>query len=131
MKLGWTIVYVEDVAESLRFWERAFGFARGFASDDWTYGELATGETTIAFAARSMAAAVGIEVAFPRPEDAAPGVELALTTDDVPAAFARAVEAGAVAVKEPATMPWGQTVSYVRDLNGVLVEICTPVEPPG
>jgi uncharacterized glyoxalase superfamily protein PhnB len=73
-----------------------------------------------------MAAVVGIEVDVPRPGGAAPGIELALVTDDVEAAFARAVAAGATPVKNPEVMPWGQTVSYVRDANGVLVEICTP-----
>jgi lactoylglutathione lyase len=24
-------------------------------------------------------------------------------------------------------MPWGQTVAYVRDNNGFLVELCTPM----
>jgi lactoylglutathione lyase len=26
--------------------------------------------------------------------------------------------------------PWGQKVSYVRDLNGCLVEVCSPVPQP-
>jgi hypothetical protein len=29
-------------------------------------------------------------------------------------------------VSPPEKKPWGQTVSYVRDDDGVLVEICTP-----
>jgi lactoylglutathione lyase len=29
-------------------------------------------------------------------------------------------------VKPLARMPWGQTVGFVRDPDGVLVEICTP-----
>lgn len=42
--------------------------------------------------------------------------------------FASAIEAGAlaVAIAEPVTKPWGQTVAYVRDLNGLLVELATP-----
>jgi len=48
-------------------------------------------------------------------------------TDDVRAAFARAVAAGAVALMPPKDKPWGQTVGYVRDLNGALVELCTPM----
>ena len=32
----------------------------------------------------------------------------------------------AAPVKPLATMPWGQTVGFVRDPDGVLVEICTP-----
>ena len=55
------------------------------------------------------------------------GVEIALTTPDVPALFTRAVNAGAAAVSEPATKPWGQTVAYVRDPSGFLVELCTPM----
>ena len=29
-------------------------------------------------------------------------------------------------VQEPTDMPWGQTIAYVGDRNGFLVEICTP-----
>jgi lactoylglutathione lyase len=28
---------------------------------------------------------------------------------------------------DPKKKPWGQTVAYVRDLDGFLVEICTSV----
>ena len=38
-----------------------------------------------------------------------------------------ALAAGATAVRAPAKKPWGQIVSYVRDNNGFLVEICSPV----
>jgi len=50
-----------------------------------------------------------------------------LVTDDPAAAYKKAVAAGAVAVKPPVLKPWGQTVAYVRDLNGCLIEICSPV----
>ncbi len=55
------------------------------------------------------------------------GVEIALVTPDVPALFARAVKAGATVMSEPATKPWGQTVAYLRDKAGHLVELCTPL----
>ena len=48
-------------------------------------------------------------------------------TEDVATAWERALAAGATAVAEPGVKPWGQTVAYVRDPFGVLVEICTPV----
>jgi uncharacterized glyoxalase superfamily protein PhnB len=44
MKLGYTILYVVDVASSLSFYERAFGFKRRFLHESGTYGELETGE---------------------------------------------------------------------------------------
>ena len=41
--------------------------------------------------------------------------------------YDKAVSAGAVAVTAPLTKPWGQIVGYLRDHNGCLVEICSPV----
>ena len=55
------------------------------------------------------------------------GFEIALVTPDVPALYDRALKAGAVKVSEPATKPWGQTVAYLRDIDGHLVELCTPL----
>ena len=54
MKLGYTIVYVPDVEASLRFFSTAFGFSVKFLHESGTYGELATGETTLAFAAHEL-----------------------------------------------------------------------------
>ena len=60
----------------------------------------------------------------------APSVEVAFVTDDVAGDFERAGSTGAEAVTPPTQKPWGQTVSYVRDLNGYLVEICSAVQLP-
>ena len=54
MKLGYTITYVPDVAASLAFFEQAFGLKRRFLHKSGTYGELDTGETTLAFAAHEL-----------------------------------------------------------------------------
>jgi lactoylglutathione lyase len=51
---------------------------------------------------------------------------VALVFDDVEAAFARAVENGAAPLTEPHGTPWGQTVAYVRDPFGTLLELATP-----
>jgi uncharacterized glyoxalase superfamily protein PhnB len=63
-----------------------------------------------------------------RLENQPPAIEIAFITEDVKGGFEKAVTAGAVAVKVPETTPWGQTVAYVRDLNGLLVELCSPIE---
>ena len=63
------------------------------------------------------------------PAEPPAGVEVALVAEDVEDAFRRALEAGAKAVAEPKTKPWGQTVAYVRDPDGVLVEIGDEVAP--
>lgn len=128
MKLGYVITYVPDVEASLGFFTRAFGFERRFLHESGTYGELSTGETTLAFAAHALGEGnfAGGHVhadASPQPL----GMEIAIVTDDVPAAHAQAIRHGARELSPPAPKPWGQTVSYVRAPDGVLIEICTPV----
>jgi uncharacterized glyoxalase superfamily protein PhnB len=55
------------------------------------------------------------------------GIELGFSCSDVEAAYAKAIQAGAIAVSAPTQKPWGQIVSYVRDHNGVLIEICSVI----
>lgn len=128
MKFAYTIVYVASVAEALAFHEAAFGFTRRFLHDSGDYGELDTGATTLAFASHALGAE-HFPAGYRRADDGgAPlGIELAFACDDVPAAFERAVAAGAEPLKPPAAMPWGQTVAWVRGRDGTLVELCTPV----
>lgn len=127
MKFGYTIIYVPDVPASIAFYEKAFGFSCKFMHDSTMYAELESGETTLAFAQDGMAELNGVTVRFNRPQDVAAGIEIALVSDDPQAAYDCALAAGAIAVKAPALKPWGQTVAYVRDLNGCLVEICSLV----
>lgn len=129
MKFGYTIIYVPDVAASLRFYEAAFGVSPRFLHESGTYGELGTGETTLAFAAHELG-----DMNFPgghvaAHESAKPlGFEVAFVTSDVAAAHATALAAGAAELAPPKQKPWGQVVSYVRCPDGLLVELCTPVD---
>ncbi|MGA9777988.1 MAG: VOC family protein [Limisphaerales bacterium] len=128
--LGYVLLYVNDVAASLAFYEKAFGLARRFFHDDHgkAYGELETGTTRLAFVSLALAREhLKLEIVAAAPDKAPLGVEIALTTPDVPALFQRAVKAGAAVVSEPATKPWGQTVACLRDNSGHLVELCTPM----
>ena len=125
MQFGYTILYVDDVAATLDFYGKAFAVPTRFLHDSGTYGELETGATALAFASRTMLRELG---KTPQPPVLAhPSGEIAFVTDDVPAAVERAVAAGATLVQAPKAMPWGQTIAYVGDLNGFLVELCTPM----
>lgn len=128
MKLGYTIVYVPHVAASLTFYEQAFGLQRKFLHEGGDYGELDTGETTLAFAAHALGDLnfAGGHV-HAHTSDQPLGFEIALVTQDVAAAHAQALAAGAREMAPPAEKPWGQIVSYVRCPDGVLVELCTPM----
>jgi len=129
MKFGYTIVYVPDVAASLTFFEKAFGLTRRFLHESGTYGELATGETTLSFAAHELAETnfkAGHVAAHSSPQPL--GIEIGLVTEDVHAAHAKAVAHGALELSPPTSRPWGQVVSYVRCPDGTLIELCTPMQ---
>jgi lactoylglutathione lyase len=128
--LGYIILYVKDVSASLAFYEQAFGLTRRFFHDDngKAYGELETGAARLAFASLELAKEqLKMDVVAAAPDKAPFGMEIALVTPDVQMMYAQAVKAGAAGVTEPATKPWGQTVAYLRDKDGHLVELCTPM----
>jgi lactoylglutathione lyase len=128
MKLGYTIVYVPHVEASLRFFTQAFGLTQKFLHESGTYGELNTGETTLAFADHSLGAMHFPQGHVRASESKQPlGMEIALVTADVPAAHAHALACGATEMMVPKQQPWGQVVSYVRAPDGTLVELCTPI----
>lgn len=131
MKLGYTIIYVADVPRSVAFYEAAFGLERRFIHESNLYGELNTGETTLAFAGLEAAEMNGLAVLPNSPKGPAAAWEVCLITDDVASAYSRAISNGCTPVSAPSEKPWGQTVSYVRDLDGCLVELASPVAGGG
>jgi uncharacterized glyoxalase superfamily protein PhnB len=132
IELGYVIFYVEDVTSTLRYFTDAFGLEQRLLTPEGDYGELATGSTTLAFASLDLASSGvgGARFVTHDPTGPALAASVTLTTDDVAAALARAVEVGGAAVTEPTTTPWGQTVAYVRDPGGILVELATVVAGP-
>lgn len=127
MKFGYTILYVPDVTKALNFYQAAFGFPLKFLHESEQYGELETGAVTLAFVTEDLVNNSGIGFIPNRIENKSPGIELAFVTNDVEQAYKKALAAGAVLVKQPEQKPWGQVVAYVRDMNGVLVELCSPL----
>lgn len=126
MKFGYTIIYTDDVTQSIEFFENAFGFKRRFIHESG-YGELETGSTALAFASHELGKS-NLPNGYVKANEGKPlGIEIALVTDDVDTAYTKALAAGAVVIKEPLAKPWGQTVAYVRCPDGTLVEICSPV----
>jgi catechol 2,3-dioxygenase-like lactoylglutathione lyase family enzyme len=128
MRLGYTIIYVPSVESSLRFFGQAFGLEQKFLHESGDYGELKTGETTLAFASHVLGA-LNFPTGHVRASDSKQplGMEIALVTEDVHAAHKAALVHGASELSAPQEKPWGQVVSYVRAPDGTLIELCTPI----
>lgn len=128
IKFAYTILYVQDVARSIAFYETAFGFARKFVAPGNDYGELSAGDTTLSFASTTLAKS-NLKEGFIESKLANKpfGIEIGFTTEKVEEILEAAISAGATLVEKPKNKPWGQIVAYVRDIDGFLIEICTPM----
>jgi lactoylglutathione lyase len=128
IKFSYTILYVQDVISSIEFYERAFGFSRKFVSPGNEYGELLTGETTVSFASITLAKSNLKDGFIENTLANKPfGIEIGFTTENVEEVVKAAITAGAKIVENPKIKPWGQKVAYLRDIDGVLIEISTPM----
>ena len=128
VKLGYTILYVADVTKSIEFYEQAFGLKRIFIAPGNQYGELATGETALSFASIELAKSNLKDGFIESSAKTKPfAIEIAFTTELVEEVYDQAVKAGAIPEAAATLKPHGQTVAYVRDIDGFLVEICTPM----
>ena len=128
VKFAYTILYVPDVTKSIEFYESAFGFQRKFIAPGNSYGELITGETTLAFASTEMAK-TNLKNGFIESSNGNKpfAIEIGFTTENVEAVYNQAIATGAMPESPAQVKPHGQTVAYVRDPDGFLIEICTPM----
>lgn len=129
MKYGYTIIYVENVKETIEFYQKAFGFQQKFVTPENDYGELISGETTIAFASIELGKS-NFKNGFKKTDGTGKpfGVEMAFVTENIESDFQKALEMGATEFEPLNEKPWGQKVGYLRDNNGFLIEICTPIK---
>ncbi len=124
-----TILYVPSVPLALSFYSTVFNIPQKFITPDNSYGELTTQGVTLSFASNSLAHS-NLSKGFTEitPSTLPPGFELGFTTNDIDAIIEKALKHGATLYEKKKQKPWGQTVAYVRDPNGILIEICTPME---
>ena len=127
MKLGYALFYVDDVVKTMDFYCLAFSLSKGFLHESKQYGEMLTGETKIGFVQHQTASSHGFDYDRSSLNHKPFAFEVGFVTNEVESAYATAIKFGAVALSAPQVKPWGQVVCYVRDCNGFLVEICSPI----
>ncbi len=128
MKFAYTILYVENVSKTIDFYEQAFGFTRKFVTPENDYGELISGETTLAFASIELGT-LNFKKGFEKSDISNKpfGIELAFTTESIEEDFQKAIKSGAIEYESLTEKSWGQKVGYVKDINGFIIELCTPM----
>lgn len=128
IKFGYTILYVNDVTKSIEFYEQSFGFKRKFITPENDYAELETGNTTLSFASKQLGN-TNLKNGFLESslQEKPFGIEIALIADNVKDVVENFLKNGALLLEEPIVKPWGQTVAYIRDIDGFLIELCSPI----
>lgn len=131
MKLGYVVLYVPNVPKAVHFYAKAFGLEQRFIADNGEYAELETGATALGFVCETLVSSGNQEFRPNRRSEEPAGAKVAFVVDDVQAAYTRSLNNGASRYDDPVRKPWGQTVAYVRDLNGFIVELCDEHTHPG
>ena len=129
MMFSHAILYVSDVVAAVKFYERAFRLTTKFIHEENCYAEMETGTTTLAFASYELSTQFLPEALIQHhPSHRPQGIEIALDTKDVDAAYTHAISQGAISVNTPSEMPWGQQVARVKDTDGILVSLNSPMK---
>lgn len=124
----YTILYVQDVNLTISFYQKAFGLEVKFVTPEGDYGEVITGETTLSFANMELGNS-NIKTGFiaSNTQNQPFGIELAFVSVDIEETWKQAIDAGAMVLEPIETKVWGQQVGYLKDPNGFLLEIYTPM----
>ena len=122
--LSHIIFYVKNIQQEISFYKDAFDCELLFIHDSGMYAELSTGETSLAFLNQEWALSnIQGDCYYNNINKPPSACEIVFTTDNVQREFDKALQAGALKVSEPTEKPWGQIVAYVRDPEGILIEI--------
>lgn len=120
-------ILVDDFPASFHFYRDVLGFtpqSEAQRSGPYACFKFEDGASTdlALFSRESMAQGIG---ATPGPRGSDDHAVLVLRVDDVDAAYAKAVAAGARSAAEPADQAaWGMRVAHLRAPEGTLVEFC-------
>ena len=117
-------VITDDVAGLTTFYERVTGTAAAWSTPD--FAELRTAVGTLAIGSTRTVALFGAGSA--RPADNRT-VIVEFLVEDVDEEYERLLTSVAEFVNEPTTMPWGNRSLLLRDPDGNLVNLFTPVTP--
>ncbi|MGD6902897.1 VOC family protein [Bacillus infantis] len=124
LKLGYIILYVEDLEKTKQFYGELLGLE--LKNEFGTYIEYDTGSTILSMNTRENGREL-TDLPIPAGFREEQTMELSFVTEDVEGTIEKARQAGVRILLEPVKKPWGQIVAYMEDPDGHYIEICTPI----
>jgi lactoylglutathione lyase len=121
-RLAYVVRFVASLGPAVDFYAGVLGLTLTRRAEHWAQFDCGSVRFGL-YERAAMAAALGVdEGSLGRPPGA---VELAFEVEDVDAAHAAAVAAGARSFQGPADRYWGERTAYLLDPDGGLVELLT------
>ena len=118
IKFAYTILYVEDVTKTIEFYKNSFGFEEKLLTPEKDYGEIKSGETTLAFASIELGNSNFNKGFIESNLNKKPfGIELAFTTTEVEKVMKIAIENGATLLEEKVTKYPNQWFNFYEFWN--------------
>lgn len=124
--LSLTILYVADLARAAAFYDAAFGFYKNIDLPQYVEYQLNAGAWLGLMPQGNTRHFLGEERGARRPADGCPRGEVYLLVDDVKAAAARLLAAGAECTSPLAQRDWGDRAAYFLDHDGYVVAVAQP-----
>ncbi|WP_449403265.1 VOC family protein [Exiguobacterium artemiae] len=120
---GYTILYITDPVKTRLFYHGLLGLS--IKAEHGSYTEFETGSTILAFNTKEDVRSM---IPYEIPDKTGQqSIELGFVTEDVAHVYEQIKNAGHQTVLPPTEKPWGQTVAYVLDPDGHLIELCSPI----
>lgn len=123
-----TVLAVDALDRAAAFYAAAFGWPRAVGVPVYVEFALPAGQRLGLYQRDGFARVTGRPAARPGPGELS-GAELYLTVDDVDAALAALVSAGATVLSPAADRDWGDRAAYVADPDGHVVVVARPLRP--
>src|SRR6185437_13213072 len=101
MKLTYVILYVNNVTDSVAFYQKAFGIKHRFIHESGDYAEMDTGEVTIAFCAHNLAKDILKQNYLKAAQGQLIGSQISFEPHNLKEAYETALENGAKSITAP------------------------------
>jgi len=124
MRLDGFGLFVEDMAEMIRFYRDVLGFEIKEAEDTSNVYLVKDGTLFLLYGRKDFEKMTSRKYEYLKEMNG--HFEIALyvdTFEDVDKEYEKAIGKGAISVLEPTTEPWGQRTCYIADPEGNLIEI--------
>lgn len=129
MALLLTVLYVDDLARAVAFYDAVFGWSKSVDVPVYCEYRVAGAARLGLMPQTNTRHFLGHELGARRPTDGCPRAEVYAHVDDLAATIARLEALGATCTSPRAPRDWGDEAAYFLDPDGYVLVVARPLDP--